>query len=318
MPYNRTPGVKIIELKEDVIQFELNNTDISMANSLRRIMIAEVPTLCIDTVEFEDNSSVLLDEFIAHRLGLIPIKSDRGGGMKQWNYNHSCICDDYCDLCSVVFELDCSFTELSQRPENANLVTIPVTSRDLISRNRDAQPVHFCNEEEANKSLSVNNGIVIAKLGCGQRIKLRAIAKKGIAKEHTKWSPVATVALKVDPIVKLNEEALDSFTFDEKASLVECCPTDVFHLDEYTQTVVIKNASQCIFCKECIFTGEELRKSPSDPLAVTVEHSSDRFFFTVETTGALSAKQVVKDALHVLNEKIMKLQTAIPKLGQIP
>jgi DNA-directed RNA polymerase II subunit RPB3 len=205
MPYNRTPDIKVKDLKTDFIHFELKNTDISMANSLRRIMIAEVPTLAIDLVEFEDNNSVLLDEIIAHRLGLIPIRSERPGGMTEWNYNHNCTCSDFCDMCSVVFNLDCSYNEMSKRPEYANCVSIPITSRDLISENREAQPAHFSNEEDANKSLS-NPGIEIVKLGPGQSIKLRAIAKKGIGKEHAKWSPVSTVALKIDPIIKLNEE----------------------------------------------------------------------------------------------------------------
>ena len=207
MPYNRTPAIKVIELKEDMIQFELINTDISMANSLRRIMIAEVPTLAIDLVEFEDNTSVMLDEVIAHRLGLIPIRSDRAGGMAEWNYNHNCACSDFCDMCSVEFSLDCSYEELSKRPEYANLVSIPVTSKELIniSNEREAAPAHFSNEDDANKSLT-NNGIVIVKLGPGQKLKFKAIAKKGIGKEHAKWIPTSTVALKFDPIVKLNEE----------------------------------------------------------------------------------------------------------------
>ena len=73
MPNNRTPKIKVSEMKADKIVFELSETDISMANSLRRIMIAEVPTLCIDMVSFEEDSSCLPDEFIAHRLGKLAI-----------------------------------------------------------------------------------------------------------------------------------------------------------------------------------------------------------------------------------------------------
>ena len=54
-----------------------------------------------------------------------------------------------------------------------------------------------------------NIGINIVKLGPGQKLKFKAIAKKGIAKEHAKWNPVATVALKYDPILKLNEDMYD-------------------------------------------------------------------------------------------------------------
>lgn len=50
------------------IVFDLRETDLSMANALRRIMLSEVPTLAIDLVDIEINNSVLNDEFIAHRL----------------------------------------------------------------------------------------------------------------------------------------------------------------------------------------------------------------------------------------------------------
>jgi DNA-directed RNA polymerase II subunit RPB3 len=74
MPHQRFPKVKILSLASHELRFILSDTDTSMANTLRRIMIAEVPTLAIDLVEFHENTTVLNDEYIAHRLGLIPLR----------------------------------------------------------------------------------------------------------------------------------------------------------------------------------------------------------------------------------------------------
>jgi DNA-directed RNA polymerase II subunit RPB3 len=72
----KAPHVKIVKVSKYAIEFELLDTDLSVANSLRRIMISEVPTLTIDLVEIRENTSALHDEFIAHRLGLIPLVSE--------------------------------------------------------------------------------------------------------------------------------------------------------------------------------------------------------------------------------------------------
>jgi DNA-directed RNA polymerase subunit D len=63
----------ILESNDDSISFKLSDTNYSFANGFRRAMINEVGTLAIDSVTFYDNSSAMFDEYIAHRIGLIPI-----------------------------------------------------------------------------------------------------------------------------------------------------------------------------------------------------------------------------------------------------
>lgn len=69
------PSIEIVSNEPREIVFLLSGVDISVANALRRIMLAEIPTMAIDIVEVAKNTTALPDEFIAHRLGLIPLKN---------------------------------------------------------------------------------------------------------------------------------------------------------------------------------------------------------------------------------------------------
>jgi DNA-directed RNA polymerase II subunit RPB3 len=122
---SRTPTVTITDERPESISFELSDTDVSMANSLRRVMIAEVPTLAIDLVDFEENTTCLIDEFISHRLGLIPLRS--AVDMSNWSYKHECDCSNFCNKCSVKFTLDCDFAKMVQEK--------PAHQQDLAVRN---------------------------------------------------------------------------------------------------------------------------------------------------------------------------------------
>lgn len=58
------------------MEFDLVGVDASIANALRRIMYAEVPTMAMETVYYTMNDSVMSDEVLANRIGLVPLKVD--------------------------------------------------------------------------------------------------------------------------------------------------------------------------------------------------------------------------------------------------
>jgi len=161
--------LSVEESTPECIQFTLRNTTVSYANALRRVLISEVPTVAIDLVEIERNNTVLPDEVLAHRLGLIPIYSKR-----ELKYKSECDCSGFCDQCSITFEIDVVHLDDTLRV---------VSTRDIV-----------CASEDVN----IRSGPVIAKLAKDQGLKVKCIARKGIGKTHAKWSPVSAVGFEYD------------------------------------------------------------------------------------------------------------------------
>ena len=62
--------------------------------------------MAIDLVEFEVNSCPLHDEFLAHRLGLIPLRCSGDGGVGFFNYSYECDCAAGCPKCTARLSLD--------------------------------------------------------------------------------------------------------------------------------------------------------------------------------------------------------------------
>lgn len=170
------------------VDFELSKTNLPFANALRRIIQAEVPTIAVDLVEIETNTSVLADEFIAHRLGLIPLSSK---GINELNYSRDCDCEQYCEQCSVTLTLHAKCTSDD---------IMKVYARDLVVDGRHASAIGTPVINEASDGL----GCLLAKLRKDQELRLTCIAKKGIAKEHAKWMPTSAVGFEYDPHNKLH------------------------------------------------------------------------------------------------------------------
>ncbi|KRX24634.1 DNA-directed RNA polymerase II subunit RPB3 [Trichinella nelsoni] len=179
--------IDIIQLNDEVIKFSLANTRLSFANCLRRIFIAETPCLAIDWVKINKNTSFFCDEFLVHRLGLLPLTSDET--VSRMRFARECQCSDHCSECAVQLTL-----EKQCRDESTHVVS----TADLKSQ--DPRVIPACgSQRKAVDEYVENDEIIIAKLCRGQELNVVCLARKGIGKEHAKWNPTASVAFEYDP-----------------------------------------------------------------------------------------------------------------------
>ncbi|KAI8617096.1 DNA-directed RNA polymerase [Chytriomyces sp. MP71] len=253
--------IRRLDHERKQLSFVLWNCDLAVANALRRIMIAEVPTMAIDLVDIESNSSVLVDEMISHRLGLIPLISNNTLGIF---YTRDCSCAEYCEQCAVIFTLAVRCESDTNRD---------VTARDLISSNPAVTP-YFANEEDS--------GVVICKLRKGQEVRMRCVAKKGTAKEHAKWSPVAAIAFEYDPHNRLRHT------------------TYWVETDAAKEWPVGPNGA------------EEEPPGPDEPFDYKAK--PDRFYFQVEGTGVMDPRDIVNKAIELVHAKLVNVVQSLQKL----
>nr|XP_048699522.1 DNA-directed RNA polymerases I and III subunit RPAC1 isoform X4 [Caretta caretta] len=68
--------VDVIRMDESTLEFDMVGIDAAIANAFRRILLAEVPTMAVEKVFVYNNTSIVQDEILAHRLGLVPIRAD--------------------------------------------------------------------------------------------------------------------------------------------------------------------------------------------------------------------------------------------------
>ena len=193
-----TPRIIIRDADSDFVKFTLSNTCLSVANAVRRVAIAEVPTVAIDLVEVVENSTVLCDEFIAHRLGLIPLVSDPASDyLLPSEYDGE-------DEAKINIHLNLAVRCCSDR-------TLDVTTNHFVCTDSKIIPVNF-HPIESTSNKQEPPGVLIVKLRKNQELIVKCIARKGIGKDHAKWSPVATAVYKCEPELRLNEELTKKLT----------------------------------------------------------------------------------------------------------
>ena len=142
-------SLDVITKDSEKIALKLKGVPLQYANALRRVCLNGVPVFAIDTVDIIENTSVLPDEGLAHRLGLIPLKTDLS------KYNESD---------KILLVLDSGESE----------ETRAVLSGELSSEDESVKPV--------------SEKIPIVQLAPGQKIKVECYARLGRGTEHAKWN----------------------------------------------------------------------------------------------------------------------------------
>ena len=251
------------ESRKDLdIEFDMIGVDSAIANAFRRVLLAEVPTVAIEKVYLYQNTSIVQDEVLSHRLGLIPIYVDPR--MLQYR--------------PVVKDLDSS-PEI-KNPEDRQTDTIRFRLKVQASWKPEHKPnigskgkiggakLYGNNQTKTDKELFINShvyskdliwepinedqrlrfqdnpprpvhdDILIARLRPNQEIELICDAVKGIGSDHAKFSPVATATYRLHPTIDLKEKIVGK----QAVKLQACFPPGIIDIDEDTQEASVNEA----------------------------------------------------------------------------
>lgn len=225
--------VKLLSKDKGIVRVVVKGTSPAEMNTYRRFVLEKLPAMAIDTVELIENSSALYDEMLAHRLGLVVLKTDT----ESYFVKEHCKCKGVgCARCTL---------DLTLEAEGPGIVY----AEQLKSKDPAVVPVH--------------GKTPLVKLLAHQKVKLIARAVLSTGKEHIKFSP-GLIYYQGYPNIKIG-------AVKSPDAIAEICPTKVFSSDH--KKLSIKDKEACILCMACVDASKgdvEVSGSASD-FIVTIE-----------------------------------------------
>ena len=207
--------MELIELREERARFLLKGVTPAFANAIRRACLAEVPSLAIDEISIYDNTSVLFDEQLSLRLGLVPIKAD---DLSLFSVPEECECGGAgCPGCQVGMTLS------AEGP-------CTVHSGDLRFSDPGVEVVF--------------EKIPIAILGEGEKLMLEGIVTLNRGTVHAKWQAGTHCGYKNLPDIRISDRC------EGCGKCVDVCPRNILVIEEGGKLKVTDPAS-CSICKLC-------------------------------------------------------------------
>lgn len=230
--------ISIVSLTDDTIRFVVSGINTAFANTMRRTMSTEVPIMTIEDIFYFDNSSLIPDEILAHRLGLTPLTTD----LDTYILPEDCDCEAElgCPKCRAVLTMDIESGE----------DTVTVYSGDLTP--------------DDPKTAPASKGIPLAKLAPGQAIRFEAYAQLGQGKTHVKWCPTSMCVYQNVSLVPVGDTA------KAEECISNCGDAAVMEGDNI-KIIDIQKFEACTPCRELIPRDVILDSLVEDEFLFTVE-----------------------------------------------
>lgn len=261
--------IDVLEKNDTNLRISVKDADVPLMNALRRIALAEVPSMAIDEVVMIENSSILQDEIVSHRLGLTPLKTD----LDSYNLPEDCECKSEfgCPQCRVTLTLDVEAKE----------GTRTVYSGELVSENPDIIPV--------------SDKIPLIKLAKGQKLKLEAYARLGKGKNHAKWQPTTVCAYKYYPKIEVPAKKCE-----DCQKCADICPKKVYSVKD--EKIEIRDLLACTLCMDCV------EACPTEPKPLKVEWETNMFIMNIESAGGLPPDRILQEATKILDKQLKEFE----------
>lgn len=283
--------IKITNMGERTGTFDLIHIDTSISNAFRRIMIAEVPSVAVETVYMFMNTSVIQDEVLAQRIGLIPwnISPDK----LSWVDESVDVNDRFTEDNTIVLSLDVTCTKNPNAPKDATDPNVLYKNSNVYAKDLKFEP-HGTQAEKFRDTPVVpcDPNILIAKLRPGQEISLRAHCILGIGSDHAKFSPVATASYRLLPVIDIKEPITGKLA--EKFQ--KCFPPGVIGIDSKTGEAYVADARKDTVSREVL-------RHPEFDGKVKLGRQRDHFIFNVESTGAMTPDEIFCKSVRILKNK---------------
>ncbi|MBY8981539.1 MAG: DNA-directed RNA polymerase subunit D [Candidatus Lokiarchaeota archaeon] len=271
--------LEVIEKDKHNLKLIIKEISLEMINAVRRIILSWVPAMAVDEVIILKNDSPLYDEILAHRIGLIPLKTD----LEVYSLPTDCECGGFgCPSCQV--SLTCEVINDSKN----NLI---VYSGDLKTSDPNIVPV--------------SPNIPIVKIGSGSSLIFEAYANLGRSKTHVKWQPVSNIFFRYLPDIKFDSDSCSNCS--DKCIVTRMCPEKLYDFSDQKIPKLLKDYwKTCTLCKACE------KNCPEN--AVKVDWKKDNYLFSIESDGVLPFKAILRKAFEIF---LAKIDEFIDKLEQI-